>query len=79
MPRAGTVSLFDECLRHECVFGFQFCKKLEQSTTVELPFERTWLAIAQRFVQSQSLFNFLQAGEVVRGQHLPLDDCPGRR
>jgi hypothetical protein len=70
MTRACTVSLFDECLRHEFVFGFQFCKKLEQSSTVEFPFERARLAIAQLFVQSQPLFNFLQSGEVVRGQYL---------
>ena len=58
MPRAGTVSLFDERLRHEFVFGFQFCKELEQSSTVELPFERARLAIAQFFVQPQSLLDF---------------------
>ena len=74
MPRAGIASLFDKYLRHEFMFGFQFCKELEQSSMVELPFERARLAVAQLFVQSQSLLNFLQAGEVVRGQHLPLDD-----
>jgi hypothetical protein len=74
MPRACTVSLFDKCLRHEFVFGFQSCKELEQSSAVELPFERARLAVAQLFVQSQPLLNFLQAGEDVRGQYLPLDD-----
>ena len=74
MPHASSVSLFDRRLRHEFVFGFQFCKELEQSSTVELPFKRARLSIAQLFVQPQSLLDFLQAGEVVRGQHLPLDD-----
>ena len=74
MPHSGCVSSSDRLLRHEFVFGFQVCKELEQSSTVELPFKWARLSIAQLFVQPQSLFNFLQAGEVVRGQHLPLDD-----
>ncbi len=74
MPHAGCVSLSDQRLRHEFVFGFQFCKELEQSGKVELPFKWARLSIAQLFVQPQSLLNFLQAGEIVRGEHLPLDD-----
>ena len=45
-PHAGYVSLFNRCLRHEFVFGFQFCKTLEQSSTVELPVKWARLSIA---------------------------------
>jgi hypothetical protein len=74
MPHASCVSLRDRRVRHEFVFGFQLCKELEQSSPVEFPFKWARLSIAQLFVQPQSLLNFLQAGEIVRGQHLPLDD-----
>ncbi len=74
MPHTYCVSLYDRCLRNEFVFGFQFCKELEQRSAVELPFKWARLSIAQFFVQPQSLLDFLQAGEIVRGQHLPLDD-----
>ena len=60
--------------RRELSFGFQFCQEGLQGSAVELPLERAQLSIAQFLVQSQSLLDFLQAGEVVRRQHFPLDD-----
>src|SRR5580692_4578511 len=59
---------------HEFALGFQFCQERAQSSAVELPFKRLRFSIAQFFVQPQSLFDLLQAGEVVWGQYLPLDD-----
>src|SRR5271166_2128390 len=74
MPRAGSVSLVVRRRRDERAFGFEFCQERLQSSAVELPLKRTRRSIAQFLVQPQSLLDFLQAGEVVRGQHLSLDD-----
>jgi hypothetical protein len=46
---------------------FEFCQELVQSGAVERPFKRPRLSIAQFFLQSQPLLDFLQAGKIVWG------------
>src|SRR5208337_2012280 len=74
MPCAGSLSLAHRRRRHERAFGFQFRQELVQGSAVELPLKRARRSIAQFLVQPQSLLDLLQAGEVVWGQDLPLDD-----
>ena len=54
--------------------GFQFRQERLQCGSIEFPVERARLAVRQFLVQPQPHFDLLQAGEVIRGQHLPLDD-----
>src|SRR5260370_12729518 len=54
--------------------GVQSLQEGLQCRSIESPIERMRLSIAELLVQPQSLLDFLQAGEVVRGQDLPLDD-----
>ena len=74
MLRPAYKLLTDRRRGGEFALGFQFCEERTQSSAVELPFKRPRLSIAQFFVQPQSFFDLLQAGEVVWSQHLPLDD-----
>ena len=74
MRRPAYKLLSDQRRGHEFALGFQFCKEPVQSSPVEFPFKRPWFSIAQFFVQPQSLLDLLQAGEVVWGQHLSLDN-----
>jgi hypothetical protein len=74
MLRAAARLLAGRRRSQELAFGFEFCQESAQSSAVECPFKRPRLSIAQFLIQAQSLLDFLQAGKIVWGQHLSLDD-----
>jgi hypothetical protein len=58
----------------ELSLDLQFRQEGLESGAVEFPSKRTRLSIGQLLVQLQPLLDLVQAGKVVRGQDLPLDD-----
>ena len=54
--------------------GFQSRQKRLQSGSIEFPIEWARLTVRQFLVQPQTQFDLLQAGKVIRGQYLPLND-----
>src|SRR5215471_2614519 len=53
---------------------FEALKKLLQLCPIKLPVEGAGLLVGKVLVETQTLFDLLQVGKVIRRQNLPLND-----